>query len=125
MTHTVLIVDDDRDIRDCVVEVLEDHGYHAVGAGNGREALDTLRTSSEVPCLILLDLMMPVMDGREFRERQVENPVWSDIPVIVISAYNDVEDQARALAVDHMRKPLTMRPLIAAVRRYCTDADAP
>jgi CheY-like chemotaxis protein len=119
MTHTVLIVDDDRDIRDSLVEVLEDHGYHAVGAGNGREALDTLRTSSEVPCLILLDLMMPVMDGREFREEQLKNPEWTDIPVIVISAYNDVAEQARALEAEHLRKPLAMRPLIDAVRRYC------
>ena len=118
-THTVLIVDDDRDIRDSLVEVLEDHGYHAVGAGNGREALDTLRTSAEVPCLILLDLMMPVMDGREFREEQLKHPEWTDIPVIVISAYNDVAEQARALEAEHLRKPLGMRPLIDAVRRYC------
>jgi CheY-like chemotaxis protein len=119
MTEFILVVDDDRDIRDSLVELLEDHGHPAVGAANGVEALEVLRTSPALPCLILLDLMMPLMDGREFRERQLENPAWSDIPVIVISAYSDVEDQARALAVDHMRKPLAMRPLIAAVRRHC------
>jgi CheY-like chemotaxis protein len=120
MSGTVLIVDDDRDIRDSLVEMLEDHGYHALGAANGREALDVLRTRGDTPCVILLDLMMPVMDGREFREEQLKNPAWIGIPVIVISAYGDVADQARALAVDHLRKPLAMRSLIEAVRRYCT-----
>ncbi|HEY6179311.1 MAG TPA: response regulator [Kofleriaceae bacterium] len=119
MPATVLVVDDDRDIRDTLVELLEDHGYHTLGASNGVEALDVLRTSADVPCLILLDLMMPVMDGREFREEQLKNPAWTEIPVIVISAYSDVADQARALDVDHLRKPLGTRPLIEAVRRYC------
>jgi CheY-like chemotaxis protein len=121
MSHTVLVVDDDRDIRDSVVELLEDNGYHAIGASNGREALDVLR-SSPPPCLILLDLMMPVMDGRGFREEQLKNPAWTTIPVIVISAYNDVDAQARALAADHLRKPLGLRPLIEAVRRHCSGA---
>ncbi|TMQ11397.1 MAG: response regulator [Deltaproteobacteria bacterium] len=122
MSHRVLVVDDDRDIRDTVVELLEDHGYQAIGASNGREALDVLRTSAPPPCLILLDLMMPVMDGRGFREEQLKNPAWTEIPVIVISAYNDVEVQARALAVDHLRKPLGMRPLMEAVKRHCSGA---
>ena len=122
MAGTILVVDDDRDIRDSLVELLTEHGYPAIGAGNGVEALEILRTSASPPCLILLDLMMPVMDGREFRERQLENPAWTAIPVIVISAYNDVEQQARALALDHLRKPLAMRPLMDAVRRHCAGA---
>jgi CheY-like chemotaxis protein len=119
MARFILVVDDDRDIRDSLVELLEEHGYPAVGASNGVEALDILRGSAAPPCLILLDLMMPVMDGREFREHQLENPAWTEIPVIVISAYSDVEQQARALAVDHLRKPLAMRPLMDAIRRHC------
>jgi CheY-like chemotaxis protein len=118
MSRFILVVDDDRDIRDSLVELLTEHGYPAIGAGNGVEALEVLRTSASLPALILLDLMMPVMDGREFRERQLENPAWIAIPVIVISAYNDVEQQARALALDHLRKPLAMRPLMDAVRRH-------
>ena len=93
--------------------------YPAIGAGNGVEALEVLRTSALPPALILLDLMMPVMDGREFRERQLENPAWIAIPVIVLSAYNDVDRQAGALALDHLRKPLAMRPLMDVVRRHC------
>ena len=103
MSSFILVVDDDHDIRDSLVELLEDHGYQAVGAANGVEALGVLRTTPEPPCLILLDLMMPVMDGRQFREQQVKNPAWLQIPVIVISAYGNVEQQARELEVDHMR----------------------
>jgi CheY-like chemotaxis protein len=119
MAQYILVVDDDRDIRDSLVELLTEHGYPAVGASNGAEALAQLETRAPPPALILLDLMMPVMDGREFRERQLENPAWAAIPVIAISAYNDVERQARALAVDYLRKPLAMRSLLDAVDRHC------
>jgi CheY-like chemotaxis protein len=116
----ILVVDDDRDIRDSLVELMTEHGYPAVGASNGAEALAQLEARAQPPALILLDLMMPVMDGREFRERQLENPAWARIPVIAISAYNDVERQARALEVDYLRKPLALRSLLDAVRRHCT-----
>jgi CheY-like chemotaxis protein len=121
MSQCILVVDDDHDIRDSLVELLTERGFPAVGAGNGVEALEVLRTSESPPSLILLDLMMPVMDGREFRERQLENPAWRAIPVIVISAYSDVEQQARALALDHLRKPLAIRPLIDAIRRHVAE----
>jgi CheY-like chemotaxis protein len=117
--HLVLVVDDDRDIRDSLVELLEDQGYSAAGAANGLEALETLRTSPGLPCVILLDLMMPMMDGWEFREAQLQNPVWSQVPVIVISAYSDVATQANSLEVEHLRKPLALRTLLEAVRRHC------
>jgi CheY-like chemotaxis protein len=122
MGHLILVVDDDRDIRDSLIETLEDHGYRAAGAANGVEALSVLQTSPERPCLILLDLMMPVMDGQEFREEQLKNPMWAEIPVIVISAYADVEAQARSLAAEYMRKPLALRPLFDVVRRHCAGA---
>ena len=119
LTHIVLVVDDDRDIRDSLVEMLEDQGYLALAAANGVEALEVMRTSTELPCVILLDLMMPMMDGWEFREAQLKNPAWTEIPVIVISAYTDVGTQARALAAEHLSKPLAVRPLLEAVRRHC------
>jgi len=121
MEPTVLVVDDDRDIRDSLIEMLEDHGFRAVGAANGREALEVLRTGA-LPCMILLDLMMPVMDGRGFREEQIKDPTWSAVPVIVISAYGDVDAQAHALGLEYLRKPLATRTLIEAVRRSCGDA---
>lgn len=125
MEHLVLVVDDDRDIRDSLIETLEDHGYHASGASNGVEALAMLRTIPR-PSLILLDLMMPVMDGRGFREEQLKNPAWADIPVVVISAYGNVEAQAQELALSFVRKPVATRPLIDLVRRYCAgESGAP
>jgi len=122
MEHLILVVDDDRDIRDTLIETLEDHGYRAAGAANGAEALAVLRTVAPRPCLILLDLMMPVMDGQGFREEQLKNPTWAEIPVVVISAYSDVEAQARTLSAEYMRKPLAIRPLIDVVRRHCAGA---
>jgi CheY-like chemotaxis protein len=119
MSHNVLVVDDDRDIRDSLVELLQDQGYQAAGAANGLEALEVMRTGQELPCVILLDLMMPMMDGWEFREAQLKNPAWTQIPVIVISAYGDLDAKARALAVEHLRKPLALRTLMEAVRRHC------
>jgi len=119
MEHVVLVIDDDRDIRDSLIEMLEEHGYRAAGAANGRDALAVLETSENPPCLILLDLMMPVMDGREFRDEQLKNPAWAEIPVVVISAYSDAQAQARELHLECMRKPLGMRPLIELVQRHC------
>jgi CheY-like chemotaxis protein len=121
MSPYVLVVDDDRDIRESVIEALEEHGYHAAGAANGLEALSVLRSNAELPRMIMLDLMMPVMDGGAFREEQLKNPAWAEIPVVVISAYGDVEARARALAVDFMRKPLALRALIDVVRRHVPE----
>jgi CheY-like chemotaxis protein len=122
MEHIILVVDDDRDIRDSLIEMLEEHGYHAVGAANGREALALLGTCAHLPSLILLDLMMPVMDGRGFRQEQLNNSAWAQIPVVVISAYSDAQAQARALGLECLRKPLGMRPLIEVVQRHCPGA---
>jgi CheY-like chemotaxis protein len=84
-TKTVLLVDDDYDIRSVLCEVLEQEGFAVGVAVNGREAITYLE-NNPAPNLILLDLMMPVMNGFEFRELQVMNPKWAKIPVIVMSA---------------------------------------
>jgi CheY-like chemotaxis protein len=123
--HTILVVEDDADIRDAIVELLADHGYVAVGAANGAEALDVLATLDAQPCLILLDLMMPVMDGEAFRQAQLENPTWAKIPVILMSAYRDVAQRADQLAVDYLAKPLGMPALVDATRKYCTGEPHP
>ena len=82
----ILVVDDDPDIRDSLREVLEDEGYEVACVGNGREALDHLKTTNPRPCVILLDLMMPVMDGQEMLRRLKEDPELSKTPVVVMSA---------------------------------------
>ena len=120
MSHRVLVIDDDLDLREAMIEVLEESGHPATGVANGSEALVHLRSASDQPCLILLDLMMPVMDGRAFREEQLRDPALSPIPVIVISAFRDVEQTAREMQVSaHVKKPVSLRALVQLVEQYC------
>ena len=119
MDHRVLVVEDDPTIREVLVEVLAEHGYDAIGASNGREALDTLTASSDRPCVILLDLMMPVMDGRSFREQQLQSPDLSTIPVIVISAHLDHTVANDLNAAAYLRKPVKLAEVLRSVRTYC------
>jgi CheY-like chemotaxis protein len=81
----ILVVDDDFSAREVLTELLQDHGYSVISAADGREALNYLRDASP-PGIIILDLMMPVMDGWEFLEHQSHDPALLDIPVIVTSA---------------------------------------
>jgi CheY-like chemotaxis protein len=85
--RAVLVVDDDDDIRDAVQDVLQSEGYATVGASNGKEALDLLRTSSILPALVLLDLMMPEMDGWELLASMDEDPALHRVPVALMSAH--------------------------------------
>jgi CheY-like chemotaxis protein len=119
----VMIVEDDRDVRDSVREALEDHGYQTVGASQGKEALELLRSSAAKPCIILLDMMMPVMDGWAFRKAQTADPALSSIPVIVLTAHSSASDTAREMgAVGFLRKPVTLQELLAAVKQECQDS---
>jgi CheY-like chemotaxis protein len=120
--HAVLVVEDDPDIRATLCEALEDHGYTAVGVSNGVEALAYLRSDAERPRLILLDLMMPVMDGQTFRAEQRADAQLAAIPVIVISAYRDVERYAQELATDYLAKPVRLEQLLDMARRHCDTA---
>jgi len=119
MDHRVLVVEDDPTIREVLVEVLGDHGYKAVGASNGREALDELASPRNRPCVILLDLMMPIMDGRSFREEQMQMPELCGIPVIVISAHLDHAVTADLNAAAYLRKPVKLSDVLQQVREYC------
>jgi len=119
----VMIVEDDRDVRDSVREALEDHGYQTIGASQGKEALELLRSSAAKPCIILLDMMMPVMDGWAFRKAQTADPAISSIPVIVLTAHSSASDTARDMgAVGFLRKPVTLQELLTAVKQECPDA---
>jgi len=113
----ILIVDDDLDIREGLSEVLEERGYAILSAANGREALEGLRSGSR-PCVILLDLMMPVMDGYEFRAEQRKDPALASIPVVIITAgAADQREEIEASAV--LRKPLDLRELVDVIQRHC------
>ena len=113
----VLIVEDDEDLREMMAQLLTIEGFQTAAVANGREALEYLHTGSK-PHVILLDLMMPVMDGWEFRRQQQADPELAPLPVIVLSAL----DASRADAVDaagFMKKPLDFDRLLELVRAHC------
>jgi CheY-like chemotaxis protein len=113
----ILIVEDDAITREAMSMVLEGEGYAVTGAAHGREALDRLR-QGPLPDLILLDLMMPVMDGWEFRAAQRQDPALAGIPVMVVSAASDAPQKAVALgAAGFLGKPVELDVLLDAVQR--------
>ena len=120
MSKHVLVVEDDVDIRDALVGILRDEGYLASAAGNGVEALDHLRSSAPRPALILLDLMMPVMNGWQFRTAQSNDAALSAIPVVVISADASVKQKAESIgAQGYLKKPIELDALLDVVAKYC------
>jgi CheY-like chemotaxis protein len=120
----ILIVEDDPDTREMLAALLGMEGFHAVAAEDGLEALHLLRTvrhrAPEVPCLVLLDLMMPRLGGHEFRRAQLGDPTVAGVPVAVMSGAIDLEARAQALgAVASVSKPIDCEVLMDVVRRYC------
>ncbi len=108
---TVLVVDDESDIREAVSEVLADEGYDVDAAVDGADALEKLRAHHAD--VVLLDLMMPGMNGWEFRAAQKRDPELSGIPVIVLSALGRV---AGIDACEFLQKPFGLEALLAAVK---------
>lgn len=113
----ILVVDDDPDILEALSEILEAEGFEIRRARNGKEALE--RLEPDPPQLILLDLMMPVMDGWEFAQRMRQKPPEvSSIPLIVLSADRNVGPKAQDIgAVGHLAKPFELNDLLEMVRR--------
>jgi CheY-like chemotaxis protein len=113
----ILIIEDDDDLRVMMALMLELEGYPVVTARNGAEGLDAMRRAA--PRLILLDLMMPVMDGATFRRHQLADPKHAAIPTVCVSARHDAREAGRQLhAVAVVPKPMTPEQLLAAVARY-------
>jgi CheY-like chemotaxis protein len=127
MTNTessrpVMIAEDDHDIREAMRLLLESEGHAVVTAGNGEEALLALRSGSR-PCLILLDLMMPKMDGFQFRRDQLRDPALAQIPVAVYSGHYDPTEYAPFLrAAAYLHKPIETENLLKIVRAYAAHA---
>jgi len=120
--HTVLIVEDDASLRETLSMIIEEEGYRTALAANGREALNHLRDAPP-PCLILLDLMMPVMTGWEFRTEQRRDPAWAEIPVVLMSA---AANKLNALdATAYFPKPLDLEALLRTIARYCGPGSLP
>jgi adenylate cyclase len=115
----VMIVEDDEEVRNVLAEILREEGFVVDAAGNGQEALEKLRTASKKPQLILLDLMMPVMDGWQFRAAQREDPQLSAIPVVVLTAVPHALNAAASLdAAEILLKPVDLPLLLDTVERY-------
>ena len=122
----IVVVDDDDDVRDAVREILHGEGYETVGASNGREALDWLQNSPVTPELILLDLMMPEMDGWEVLSGINADPQLKKIPVALMSAHPAIR-HAFSLAHDRQHdterlllpKPVNVLRLLSTVHSVC------
>ena|SRR5262245_57797491 len=114
---TVLVVEDDPDIRDIVQDLLESEGYDVVPASHGRQALEFLTgvKSSAKPALVILDMMMPLVDGRQVLETMRNDPDLSSIPVLVISAV--VREKPEG-ATAFLRKPVSLDKLFQTVRSF-------
>jgi CheY-like chemotaxis protein len=111
----LLLVEDDRDVREAIAEVLEQEGYGVLQARSGLEAIQRLTIAPQPPAAILLDLMMPVMDGWEFMARRQQHDAWGAIPLVVISADSNARDRVEGLgvAVAYLRKPIDIDQLLA------------
>lgn len=114
--RTVLVVEDDRDIRETLEDALRDEGFSVVLAANGQEALDALEGISP-PFAIVLDILMPVMNGREFYDHLRQDPRFAAVPVLVSTS----DPTSAPAGVATMRKPVPLGTLLAKVRSFFDD----
>ena len=122
---TVMVVEDDADIREGLSALLDAEGYPVMLAGDGREALDVLANGVPTPGLILLDLMMPRMNGWQFLEAVKDAPRAARIPIVVMSAYREndrrISDAALDRRVAFLRKPVDVKLLLKLIQHYCGE----
>ena len=119
----ILIVDDDSEIRTILSDLLADVGRKVVALPNGKVALEYLRQGSR-PCLILLDLMMPEMDGETFRKAQLGDPALRDIPVVIVTAAG--RGYATAVPADAiLQKPVPFDSILRTIERFCPSPVPP
>lgn len=117
MSRALLIVDDEVDLRESLQEYFEDRGYRVRTAANGQEAMEAM-AQGELPCVVILDLIMPIMNGREVYDRMQQDARLAGVPVIVSTS-----DPSRAPAgVPTLRKPIDLRRLLAVVQHHCQPA---
>lgn len=113
---TVLVVDDDAELRELLRVALTNEGYDVATVPNGREALHHLRSNTDT-CIILLDLLLPIMDGAHFRTAQLRDRSLAWIPLVVMSAAVDADRRARELGARRLvRKPLDLDEVTHALR---------
>jgi CheY-like chemotaxis protein len=118
MSPLVLVVDDDLDLRTAVGEVLEEEGYRVAQADNGETALALLR-GGERPSLVLLDVMMPVLNGEQFLALQRTEPSIAEIPIVILTAAGLSEEYLGKLDADAvLEKPVPLRELLETVKKF-------
>jgi len=122
-SRPILVVEDDSDLRDAMLELLRGFGRGAIGAANGQQALSILQSGLQ-PCVILLDLMMPGMDGWTFRREQMRDGRFARIPVIVLSAHPDPRRGGNLQGADVLAKPLNFDRLLELLSRLSAGAEA-
>jgi CheY-like chemotaxis protein len=117
MDHTVLLVEDEETLRELMREALEDEGYAVVAARDGQEALDALARVEHV-CVVLLDLLMPGMNGWDFFDKLKELPALASVPVVV---HTSAPNRAPVGVARVLQKPLQLDRLLATVHDYCAQ----
>lgn len=116
MNGRILVVEDDRDIRETIVDALEGEVYDVISAFDGVDALERLRSEEQSPSLILLDLMMPRMNGIELWEEIARVETWARIPIVVVSADAQGRTHAATMgAAGYLKKPMQLRELFSTV----------
>lgn len=126
LCKSILIAEDNYDVRETLKDVLTQEGYSVAAAQNGKEALKILRELPS-PSLVLLDLMMPVMNGWEFLDAQRENAVFAGHQVLVMSAVpatGSLDDPRSLMTAGSLPKPLRLEPLMAKIQEFCGPAPA-
>jgi CheY-like chemotaxis protein len=113
----ILVVEDDADLRAVMRDLLEGESYEVVESGDGVDALAKLR-SAPPPSLILLDLMMPRMNGWDFMDQVRVFPALRQVPIVVVSAYGTGDGVRLAGATDYLRKPFEIETLLDVVSRH-------
>ena len=113
---SILVVEDNKEIQDSLKMALEVEGYNVFTADNGKEAIERLR-KMPTPCVILLDLMMPVMNGWEFVEAISKDIMLSTIPIVVVSAFGDKNGTPKTS--DYIQKPIDLDALLDTVCKHC------
>lgn len=113
----ILVIDDDPAICQTMKDVLEIHGYHVVTAKDGKDGIKALTSMASLPCIVLLDLMMPGMNGWGFLDYHKSKPEYASVPVIICSAY---EASAKSIGTSPVLiKPVQLSSLLGAVKAFC------
>jgi len=115
---SVMVVDDDPSVRESMSRLLEAKGYIVLQADNGQTALELLKKEPHFPCLVILDLAMPIMDGRRFLEIRAQDPVLRDIPVVVVSGNPPLPQPPKGIEA-YLTKPVNVDRLIDVIEHNC------